>query len=134
MHIRGRKKSTDIALIWGFLVGVLVCLVDYFFVFRDPMVHTSIVIRALSEIIFTVIIPQAELFLPFALICRDNRHYKAGCFFPLMASFYAIFIPYRVLNTPLLPGSFELLFLPLIYLLLIFAEGLCFKKLVANRR
>jgi hypothetical protein len=129
IHILGRKQSTDIAIIWGFFAGLVVCLLDYFFIFRDPMVSTAFKSRAFSAILFTGIVPQAGLFLPFALISRDSLQYKARCFFPLVASFYATFIPYRVLNTPLLPGYFEILFLPLIYTLLTSAEGLCLCKL-----
>jgi hypothetical protein len=134
IHILGRKQSTDIAILWGFFAGLVVCLLDYFFIFRDPMVGTAFKSRAFSAILFTGIIPQAGLFLPFALFSRNTLHYKAGCFFPLVASFYAVFIPYRVLNAPLLPGYFEILFLPLIYTLVTFVEGLCFGTLTRQRK
>jgi hypothetical protein len=133
LHLLRRRENTDAAILWGVAAGALVCLADYLFHFRDPAVRAAFLPNAVETVLFTSLVPQALLFLLVCLFSRDAAGYKLGCFFPLIASFYGVFIPYTVLTKPWVPGAFELLFLPLIYSVQALMTGLCLVEVTNTR-
>jgi hypothetical protein len=114
----------------GLLTGALFCFVHGFFVFPFRVVSASYISNLFRILLFYNLLPQFVLYGFFLLLSRDDGAYKLEFFFPLIASFFAVFVPYRILRTPFIPGVYELFVLPLMYALQTAVIAKCLKLIV----
>jgi hypothetical protein len=133
IHCISRGKSfSGIApvLCLGFAAGVLFCFIHGFFVFPVRTVHTSFFPLFLKLSVLNTALPQVLIFGFFYFFSKDEQTYKIDAFFPLMAAFYAVFLPYWTLRAVFVPGFYELFALPLLCGLQLAAVALGLKKIV----
>lgn len=86
------------ALLWGLLSATVVCTIKAFFFFTTFVWTGSFVSGFIHVLVTDAILPCILLYAVFLFFSKDDNDYKANAFLPLMASFYAVYIPYRVLS------------------------------------
>ena len=110
----------------GLMTAVVVCACRFFFTYEHHLVYDSF-----SEIFSYYIVKQA--FLPlfvvsaiYALISRDTAEFKVKNFFPLLAAFYAVYLPYCVITTSeYYYQSYDIFLKPVIYLAMLVMISFC---------
>jgi hypothetical protein len=128
-----QKKAIGVyipALCFGLFAGIFFCFVHGFFAFPSRMVSASYADNLFKTLLFYNLLPQLALCGFFLLVSRDTAAYKREAYFPLVASFFAVFVPYRILRAPFIPGAYELFVLPLMYALQIVVIARCLKLIV----
>jgi hypothetical protein len=106
-------------LLWGSLSAVLVCTIKAFFVFSNYVWTISFFSGFIHVLFKDVLLPCVILYALFFFISKDDNEYKADSFLPLMASFYAIYIPYRVLSMDEPLSVFPLFVKPVLFVSLV---------------
>ena len=82
-----------------------------------------------------VFVPVVAVYGLFNLISRDELKFKADTFFPLMSSFYTVYMPYFIIsNHPTSFSFFELFAEPVIFLCMILSLSLLIKIAVNPKR
>jgi hypothetical protein len=117
-------RRTGGVLFAGALAGVVYCGMSYFLVFPSHGETVSFA-RIFGKALVQGVVPMGAVYALFCLVLRNSVGYKPRAFFPLTAAFYAVLVPFRVLNSVFLPGLFDTLVLPLVYLTQIIALAAC---------
>ena len=108
-----------------FVLSMLFCTFVKLFGTSFPLYNISFVDLFLDFFIKETL-PMIYVYLLFFLISKDSVEYKIRAFFPVVASFYAVFIPYRIIFSDIDFSPFILFCKPVIYLSAIIAFSISF--------
>lgn len=117
--VQSEKKVNIILVITGAVTGFLVFALKEFLTLSHRIVSFSFTSNFLYLFFREAFIPVVLLYGIFFLISKDDLDFKFEAFFPLIASFYCVFLPYDVATSPEAKSAFELLAKPVLFLSLL---------------
>jgi len=117
--LQTERKVNIILLITGLISAVLVFALKEFFTLSHRIVPLSFSTNFLYLFFRETLIPCGALYGIFWLSSKDDTDFKCNGFFPLTASFYAVYLPYIIINSPEATTAFEILGKPLLYLVML---------------
>ena len=134
-----KKDSHLIPVIFtGIVAAVLVCGFKAFFLYSHRIVPYSFERNVLYLLVRQTLLPVVLLYGIFFVWSKDKISYKVESFFPLLISFYMLYLPYTIISTSEgLYTSFQLFVKPVLFVVMIFSLGLSAKhieKTVKNKK
>ncbi|WP_308692526.1 hypothetical protein [uncultured Treponema sp.] len=127
IHTEYSFKSFFAPIAIGLTAGIVSAIFKEYFIF-SAYVATSGFFEHFLHILKTTLLPPAFLFALWDLFSKDETRYKATAAFPLLASFYAIFLPYTSISSPEKHSFFFLFENPILFICTaFFAQALYLK-------
>ncbi|MCQ2573847.1 MAG: hypothetical protein MJ182_08120 [Treponema sp.] len=114
-----KKKSDVILVITGSLTAFLIFALKEFLTLSHRIIPLSLGINFSYLFFRETFIPIVLLYGVFWILSKDSAEYKFLGFFPLVASFFTVFLPYNVITSPEAKTAFEILAKPVLYLSMI---------------
>ncbi len=115
-----KQKEDFIPICIGLISGILVCAFKIVFVYSHRLVPASFLENFLFYFINQTFLPVLVLYGVFVLVSKDDCNFKLQSFFPLMAAFYASYLPYTIIrNSTSVYLAFDIFTKPLLFLSLI---------------
>jgi len=122
----------------GAVAAVLVCGFKAFFLYSHRIIPYSFESNVLYLLIRQTLLPVILLYGLFIVWSKDKISYKVEAFFPLLISFYMLYLPYTIVSTTEgLYTSFPLFVKPVLFVVMIFSLALSAKhieKSIRNRK
>ena len=122
----------------GAVTAVLVCGFKAFFLYSHRIIPYSFESNVLYLLIRQTLLPVILLYGLFIVWSKDKISYKVEAFFPLLISFYMLYLPYTIVSTTEgLYTSFPLFVKPVLFVVMIFSQALSAKhieKSIRNRK
>ena len=114
----------------GLITAVLVCGFRAFFLYSHRIIPLSFATNMIYLLVRQTLLPVLVLYGIFFLISKDTVSYKVEALFPLLISFYMLYLPYTILSTSeKIITSFPLFVKPLLFTVMIFSLALCAKHI-----
>ncbi len=134
-----KKDSHLIPVIFtGLVAAVLVCGFKAFFLYSHRIIPYSFESNVIFLLVRQTLIPVVLLYGIFFAWSKDEISYKVEALFPLLLSFYMLYLPYTIISTSEgLYTTFPLFVKPVIFMVMIFSLGLGAKhieKTVRNKK
>lgn len=134
-----KKDSHLIPVIFtGAVAAVLVCGFKAFFLYSHRIIPYSFESNVLYLLVRQTLLPVILLYGIFFVWSKDKISYKVEAFFPLLISFYMLYLPYTIVSTSEgLYTSFPLFVKPVLFVVMIFSLALSAKhieKTVRNKK
>ena len=119
------KKVVPVMFI-GLLIAVLYTAVRVIAFYSHRVITDSFMVNYIYYLIRFTIIPVVTIYVLYILLTRDTWEFKISMFFPLIGTFYAIFIPYKVVAfTPSTYNGYDLFLRPMIYMAMVGGIAVC---------
>lgn len=114
----------------GLISAVLVCGFRAFFLYSHRIIPLSFELNLLYLLLRQTLLPVIVLYGVFFLVSKDEIAYKVEAFFPLLISFYLLYLPYTILSgLDHIITTFPLFVKPTLYTVMIFSLGLSAKHI-----
>lgn len=127
IHTEYSFKSFFGPIAIGLTAGIVSAIFKEYFIF-SAYVATSGFFEHFLHILKTTFFPPLILFALWDFLSKDDTKYKATSAFPLLASFYAIFLPYISISSPEKHSFFFLFENPILFICTaFFAQALYLK-------
>lgn len=127
IHTEYSFKSFFGPIAIGLTAGIASAIFKEYFIF-SAYVATSGFFEHFLHILKTTIFPPVILFALWDFLSKDDTKYKTTSAFPLLASFYAIFLPYISISSPEKHSFFFLFENPILFICTaFFAQALYLK-------
>ena len=126
------KKDSHLipVIVLGLVTAVLVCGFRAFFLYPHRIIPYSFGKNMWYLLLRQTLLPVVLIYGLFFLISRDELSYKIEAFFPLLISFYSLYLPYTILSTSeKIITSFPLLIKPTLFTVMIFSLALSAKHI-----
>lgn len=125
-----QDKSIVIPVSIGVIIAVLVCLFRMFFVYAHRIIPYSFSQNFIYYLLRQCVLPVFIIYGLFFLFSKDNLEYKIKMCFPLLISFYMVYLPYIIITSSEGLYSFYPLFVkPIVFLMMIIVFAQCIKKI-----
>ncbi len=115
------KHTACFLSFWGLVLGALFCTCDWIFFLPVHFAVYNYVKEFLSLCIAEVFIPFLLCFIPFVIFFRESLAYKLRTFTYVLFGFYAIQMPYFIIQRYTTLSPFLLLLRPVLQFALCFA-------------
>ncbi|WP_276781063.1 hypothetical protein [Treponema succinifaciens] len=115
IHTEYSFKSFFGPIAIGLTAGIISAIFKEYFIF-SAYVATSGFFEHFLHILKTTFFPPVILFAFWDLFSKDGTRYKTTSAFPLLASFYAIFLPYISISSPEKHSFFFLFENPILFI------------------
>lgn len=126
-----KEKKYLLVVYMGFITGVLVCAVRFIFSYPHRLIPDSFIQNYIYYLVKLTILPMLLVPAGFFVLSKNNAEFKAKAIFPLMASFYLIYLPYYIMSmTDSRYSLYDISLRPLIYLAMIIQIAYSAKRLV----
>lgn len=117
----------------GLIAAVLVCGFRAFFLYSHRIIPYSFAMNMLYLLLRQTLLPVIVLYGVFFLISKDSVSYKVEALFPLLISFYLLYLPYTILSTSeKILTTFPLFVKPVLFTVMIFSLALCASHIEKN--
>ena len=114
----------------GLIIAVLVCGFRAFFLYSHRVIPFSFGKNMWYLLLRQTLLPVVLLYGLFFLISKDTISYKVEALFPLLISFYLLYLPYTILSTSeKIITTFPLFIKPVLFTVMIFSLGLSAKHI-----
>lgn len=128
-----KRKSDALIIITGLLTGFFVLACKEFFTFSHRIVLYSFG-RNFAYLFFReALIPLAVLYAAFFFLSKDTKEFRIKAFFPLLASFYTVYLPYLVITGPEARVFFTLFVKPWAFTAMLLSLGTGLEAAVLNQ-
>lgn len=125
-----KDKSIIMPVSIGVITALLVCLFRMFFVYAHRIIPYSFSQNFIYFILRQSVLPVFIIYGLFFLFSKDSLEYKIKMCFPLLVSFYMIYLPYIIITSSEGLYSFYPLFVkPVVFLMMIIVFSLCIEKI-----
>ena len=126
-----KKDSHLIPVIFaGLITAVLVCGFRAFFLYSHRIIPFSFERNMLYLLLRQTLLPVILIYGLFFLISKDTISYKVEALFPLLLSFYMLYLPYTILSgAEHIFTTFPLFIKPVLFTVMIFSLGLSAKHI-----
>ncbi len=126
-----KKDSHLIPVIFiGAVVAVLVCGFKAFFLYSHRIIPYSFQSNVMYLLIRQTLLPVILVYGLFFVWSKDKVSYKVEAFFPLLISFYMLYLPYTIISTSEgIYTTFSLLVKPVLFVVMIFSLALSAKHI-----
>ena len=131
------KKDTHLipVILTGLVAAVLVCGFKAFFLYSHRIIPYSFKSNVLYLLVRQTLLPVVLLYGIFFAWSKDEISYKVEAFFPLLISFYMLYLPYTIISTSEgVYTSFPLFVKPVLFVVMIFSLGLSAKHIEKTLR
>lgn len=119
-------KAAVPVVLTGALTSVLFCALKAFFSFMYHLSSASFLSEYAYVLFGQTLIPIAIVYLLFFFLSRDTVLFRIKSYFPLTASFFAVYLPYHILaGGASFYSVFELFMKPVLYLMMLITSALC---------
>ena len=121
------KKDSNLipAIFLGIITAVLVCGFRAFFLYSHRIIPFSFQKNMLYLLLRQTLLPVVLIYGIFFLISKDKISYKVESLFPLLLSFYMLYLPYTILSgSEHIITTFSLFIKPVLFTVMIFSLGL----------
>ena len=126
------KKDSHLipAIFIGTVVAVLVCGFKAFFLYSHRIIPYSFQSNVMYLLIRQTLLPVILVYGLFFVWSKDKVSYKVEAFFPLLISFYMLYLPYTIISTSEgIYTTFPLLVKPVLFVVMIFSLALSAKHI-----
>ncbi len=121
-----KDKKIILPVFAGLITASIVCACRYFFSYEHRLIYSSFGQNFAYYLIKQDFLPLLIVSLVYALISRDCAEYKFKNFFPLLTSFFAVYLPYCVItSSEIYYQAYDLFLKPIIYLAMLTQIALC---------
>ncbi len=134
------KKDSHLipVILTGAVAAVLVCGFKAFFLYSHRIIPYSFESNVIYLLVRQTLLPVILVYGIFFAWSKDEISYKVEAFFPLLISFYMLYLPYTIISTSEgLYTTFPLIVKPVLFVVMIFSLALSAKhieKTVKNRK
>ena len=134
------KKDSHLipVILTGAVAAVLVCGFKAFFLYSHRIIPYSFESNVIYLLVRQTLLPVILVYGIFFAWSKDEISYKVEAFFPLLISFYMLYLPYTIISTSEgLYTTFPLMVKPVLFVVMIFSLALSAKhieKTVKNRK
>ena len=134
------KKDSHLipVILTGAVTAVLVCGFRAFFLYAHRVIPYSFESNVIYLLIRQTLLPVVLLYGIFFAWSKDEISYKVEAFFPLLISFYMLYLPYTIISTSEgLYTTFPLIVKPVLFVVMIFSLALSAKhieKTIKNKK
>ena len=112
-----KDKSIILTIFAGLMTATVVCACRYFFSFEHRLIYYSFGQNFAYYLVKQNLLPLIIVTAVYALISRDSAEYKIKNFFPLILSFFMVYLPYCVItSSEIYYQSYDIFLKPVIYL------------------
>ncbi len=126
------KKDSHLipVILIGTVVAVLVCGFKAFFLYSHRIIPYSFQSNVMYLLIRQTLLPVILVYGLFFVWSKDKVSYKVEAFFPLLISFYMLYLPYTIISTSEgIYTTFPLLVKPVLFVVMIFSLALSAKHI-----
>lgn len=126
------KKSPHMipVIFTGLITAVLVCGFRAFFLYAHRVIPFSFGLNMWYLLLRQTLLPIIALYGIFFAVSKDTISYKVEALFPLLISFYILYLPYTILSTSeKVITTFPLFIKPVLFTVMIFSLGLSAKHI-----
>jgi hypothetical protein len=110
----------------GVLSSVLFCALKAFFSFMYHISSAAFFPNYAYVLFGQTLVPVAVVYLLFFFVSKDEISFRIKSYFPLMCSFYSIYLPYHIIaGSSSAYSAFELFLKPVLYLMMLAVSALC---------
>ena len=129
-----KKDSHLIPVIFtGAVAAVLVCGFKAFFLYSHRIIPYSFESNVIYLLVRQTLLPVILVYGIFFAWSKDEISYKVEAFFPLLLSFYMLYLPYTIISTSEgLYTTFPLIIKPVLFVVMIFSLALSAKHIEKN--
>ncbi len=114
----------------GLVTAVLVCGFRAFFLYAHRVIPFSFGLNMWYLLLRQTLLPIIALYGIFFAVSKDTISYKVEALFPLLISFYILYLPYTILSTSeKVITTFPLFIKPVLFTVMIFSLGLSAKHI-----
>ena len=114
----------------GLITAVLVCGFRAFFLYAHRVIPFSFGLNMWYLLLRQTLLPIIALYGIFFAVSKDEISYKVEALFPLLISFYILYLPYTILSTSeKVITTFPLFIKPVLFTVMIFSLGLSAKHI-----
>lgn len=114
----------------GIMTAVIYCLVRVMGFYSHRLIPDSLSSNYIYYLIRYTLIPVISIYVLYILLTRDSWEFKLNMFFPLLGTFYAIFIPYKVIAfTQSIYSGYDIFLRPVLYTAMIGQCAICLSNL-----
>lgn len=136
--VRTSETKIRTLIFTGFLTGVIIDIFIALFSYLHRIPEYNYISNLLYFFLKDYFLPSAVLYLVYFFIVKEDLEFRIKSFFPLVASFFAVYMPYvTIVTDESLFSVFSLFFKPAIYLsYVIYLSFFIFKlyKFLINRK
>lgn len=119
------KKIYGFMIALGAVSGIAVCACSAVFSYMHRIPQYSLVINFFYYFLKIYALPLLLLYAAYFFVTKDSFDFRVKAFFPVVASFYAIYMPYCIIAASDASFSFFLLFVkPVVMLSMVFLSSL----------
>jgi hypothetical protein len=124
--INVRDKAVIPVVITGMLSSALFCALKAFFSFMYRIPSAAFFPNYLYILFGQTLFPCAVVYLLFFFLSKDEESFRIQSYFPLLCSFFTVYLPFHILAGSSSAYSFFELFLkPVLYLMMLSASAIC---------
>lgn len=121
-----KEKKFFLTVMIGALCALLLCAIRLFFMYEHRLIPDNFFINFIYYFLRNSLLPIAILFGGYYLFTKDAVIEKFKGFFPLLSSFYAIYLPYYIISNTQVPYSpYSTFLMPVLYLAMIVEASIC---------
>lgn len=132
--LQTQEKKYLPAVYVGVMAGLLFCAFRIFFMYEHRLINASFLPNYLYYFFRNGFLPILFVYGLFYLFTKDIQEYKISSFFPLISSFYAIYLPYYVVsNTESVYTPYSVFLMPVLYLAMIVQISMCVKNIYNDK-
>lgn len=114
----------------GLITAVLVCGFRAFFLYAHRVIPFLFGLNMWYLLLRQTLLPIIALYGIFFAVSKDTISYKVEALFPLLISFYILYLPYTILSTSeKVITTFPLFIKPVLFTVMIFSLGLSAKHI-----
>lgn len=125
-----KEKKYFTVMYIGFFVALIVSAIEFIFSYPHRIVPNSFIQNYIYYFFKLTFFPIVLLPGFLLLISKDSIEFKLSSFFPLMASFYVIYLPYYIMSiNESRYSGYDLFLKPIIYLVMLVQVSYFIKKL-----
>lgn len=118
-HIHMPCAKQQLVSILSFFGGVVFCVVSALFGNSFRLVPSGFFGNFLCLFLTESLIPAAIVCLVFFVWAKDSLEYRISSLFPLLAAFFSVYLPFRVVFCSQETGFFGLFFKPVLFLFMV---------------
>ncbi len=124
--ISADDKAVIPVALTGILSAALFCALKAFFSFIYRVPSASFLPNYAYVLFGQTLVPSAVVYLLFFFLSKDTLLFRIKSCFPLLCSFFAVYLPYHVIAGSASSYSvFELFLKPVLYLMMLTSASLC---------
>ena len=121
-----KDKKIILPVFAGLITAVVVCACRFFFSYEHRLIYDSFSENFIYYLLKQNLLPLLIVSVVYALVSRDTAEYKVKNFFPLLCSFFAVYLPYCVItSSEIYYQAYDIFLKPVIYLAMLVMIASC---------